>query len=124
MFPKIPVVKTAVERFFNATASIYIKDAAKDAYGITRHQNKEYGNIRCRVSYGGGISAPESADTVDVVHDSITMIYDGSLIDVPTGSKVDVVWDDGRTSSFENTSWPKVYSHHAEMTLKRAEVHP
>lgn len=124
MFPKISVVKTAVERLFNATASIYVLAEAEDQYGVTRPNKTAYGNIRCRISYGGGIGPPVSSDTVDTSSDTITMIYDGTVLDIPDGSQVTVVWDDGRTEYFYNASWPKVYSHHAEMTLRRLEVHP
>lgn len=123
MFPKIPLVKSAIESLYDATATIRTYQTATTK-GIRRQALTELAKgIRCRIGYQ---SLPEatSKDTADAQVTIIKMFYDGSAVTIPTGAVIDVLWDDGRADTFENASVPAVYSHHAEVTLKRVRDKP
>lgn len=123
MFPKIPLVKSAIESLYDATATVRTYQIAVTK-GIKRQTLTELvRGIRCRIGYQ---SLPEatSKDTADTQVTVIKMFYDGSTVAIPTGAVIDVVWDDGRADTFENASVPAVYSHHAEVTLKRVRDKP
>lgn len=123
MFPKIAVVKQAIENLYDATATIKTYQTAT-TNGIRRQTLTELANgIRCRIGYQ---SLPEatSKDTADTQVTIIKMFYDGAAVTIPTGAVIDIVWDDGRSDTFENASVPAVYSHHAEVTLKRVRDKP
>ena len=120
MFPKIPLVKSAIESLYDATATVRTYQTAV----IKRQTLTELARgIRCRIGYQ---SLPEATgkDTADTQVTIIKMFYDGSAVAIPTGAVIDVAWDDGRTDTFENASVPAVYSHHAEVTLKRVRDKP
>ena len=123
MFPKIPLVISAIESLYDATATVRTYQTAVTK-GIKRQTLTELARgIRCRIGYQ---SLPEatSKDTADTQVNVIKMFYDGSAVAIPTGAVIDVVWDDGRADTFENASVPAVYSHHAEVTLKRVRDKP
>lgn len=123
MFPKIPMVTSAIESLYDATATVRTYQTAVTK-GIKRQTLTELARgIRCRIGYQ---SLPEatSKDTADTQVTVIKMFYDGSAVAIPTGAVIDVVWDDGRADTFENASVPAVYSHHAEVTLKRVRDKP
>lgn len=123
MFPKIPMVTSAIESLYDATATVRTYQIAVTK-GIKRQTLTELARgIRCRIGYQ---SLPEatSKDTADTQVTVIKMFYDGSAVAIPTGAVIDVVWDDGRADTFENASVPAVYSHHAEVTLKRVRDKP
>lgn len=122
MFPKIPLVKSAIESLYDATATVRTYQTAVTK-GIKRQTLTELARgIRCRIGYQ---SLPAtSKDTADTQVTVIKMFYDGSAVAIPTGAVIDVVWDDGRADTFENASVPAVYSHHAEVTLKRVRDKP
>lgn len=123
MFPKIPLVKSAIESLYDATATVRTYQIAVTK-GIKRQTLTELARgIRCRIGYQ---SLPEatSKDTADTQVTVIKMFYDGSAATIPPGAVIDVIWDDGRKDTFENASVPAVYAHHAEVTLKRVRDKP
>ena len=119
MFPKIPLVKSAIESLYDATATVRTYQIAVTK-GIKRQTLTELARgIRCRIGYQ---SLPEATgkDTADTQVTIIKMFYDGTAVTIPAGA----VWDDGRKDTFENASVPAVYAHHAEVTLKRVRDKP
>lgn len=123
MFPKIALVKQAIENLYDATATIRTYQTATTK-GIRRQALTELAKeVRCRIGYQ---SLPEatSKDTADTQVTIIKMFYDGEAVAIPAGAVIDVVWDDGRADTFENASVPAVYSHHAEVILKRVRDKP
>lgn len=123
MFPKIPLVKSAIESLYDATATVRTYQTAVTK-GIKRQTLTELvRGIRCRIGYQ---SLPEATgkDTADTQVTIIKMFYDGTAVTIPAGAVIDIVWDDGRADTFENASVPAVYTHHAEVTLKRVRDKP
>ena len=123
MFPKIPLVKEAIESLYDATATVrtYQTTVTK---GVKRQTLTELAkDLRCRIGYQ---SLPEATgkDTADTQVTIIKMFYDGAAVTIPAGAVIDIVWDDGRTDTFENASVPAVYTHHAEVTLRRVRDKP
>lgn len=123
MFPKIPLVKEAIGSLYDATATVRTYQTAVTK-GVKRQTLTELAKgIRCRI---GDQSLPEATgkDTADTQVTIIKMFYDGSAVTIPAGAVIDIVWDDGRADTFENASVPAVYTHHAEVTLKRVRDKP
>ena len=123
MFPKIPLVKSAIESLYDATATVRTYQTAVTK-GIKHQTLTELASgFRCRIGYQ---SLPEATgkDTADTQVTIIKMFYDGDAVTIPAGAVITIVWDDCRTDTFENASVPAVYTHHAEVTLKRVRDKP
>ena len=117
MFPKITLVKQAIESLYDATAEVYAYEPVVLENGATDSTLHLQGTSRCRICYKS-ISQTQTVDTVDTQQQIIKMHYDGASLVIKPGSKIIVNWDDGRTETFCNTSLPQVYPHHAELTLE------
>ena len=124
MFPKIAMVRTALESLYDAKAAVYTYTCTIDAHHITTQKlTKLISDLPCRISYQRN-EAAQTTDTVDTQDMMITMIYSDTSIAIPAGSQIMVTWDDGRTDAFENASVPSVYTHHAEVRLGREKDKP
>lgn len=123
MFPKISMVKKAIESLYDATATVYkLTEVTKDSI-TTEERAIQTSSLRCRVSYKN-IGAAQSTDTIDTQHQEIKLYFDADDAVIEAGSIIDVLWDDGREATFKNASIPQVYNHHAELTLLLNEDKP
>lgn len=123
MFPKIPLVKTAIQGLNNATATVSTRQTVKDENNITRTKLVAAGSIRCRISYSS-VPVIADSDTVDVMTAQVKMNYDPADMTIAPGSYVHVKWDDGKEEDFQNSSLPAIYTHHAELSLERVNKKP
>lgn len=123
MFPEIALVKAAVKNLDNATATISTREKVKDANNITRTKLVEAGSIRCRISYSS-VPVVSDSDTVDQLTTQVKMNYDPADMTIAPGSSIHVKWDDGKEEDFQNSSYPAVYTHHAELSLERVKKQP
>ena len=123
MFPKIAVVKKAVQGLYDATATVSTWGKVKDASNITREKLQQVGEVRCRVVYRS-VPAAQGNDTADLLPVEISMNYDAEALKIPPGSQIHIKWDDGREEDFQNSSFPAVYSHHGSVQLERVEKRP
>lgn len=123
MFPKIAVVKKAIQGLYDATATVSTWGKVKDASNITREKLQQVGEVRCRVVYRS-VPAAQGNDTADLLPVEISMNYDAEALKIPPGSQIHIKWDDGREEDFQNSSFPAVYSHHGSVQLERVEKRP
>ncbi len=123
MFPKIAVVKKAVQSLYDATATVSTWEKVKDASNITREKLQKLGETRCRVVYRS-VPAAQGNDTADLLPVEISMNYDAEALTIPSGSRIHIKWDDGREEDFQNSSFPAVYPHHGSVQLERVERRP
>lgn len=123
MFPKIAVVKKAVQGLYDATATVSTWEKVKDASNITREKLQQVGEVRCRVVYRS-VPAAQGNDTADLLPVEISMNYDAEALKISPGSQIHIKWDDGREEDFQNSSFPAVYSHHGSVQLERVGKRP
>ncbi len=125
MLPSNKVVTSAIEKMYDATATIYVQNPTQDKYGAyTRLLTKVLTSVRCRIAYKR-IFPVVTEDVVDKDIQKITLIYTtNSAVQIPDGSKIVVLWDDGRTDTFQNSGLPKVYQFTTQVPLERMAVKP
>ncbi|WP_337464974.1 hypothetical protein [Acidaminococcus timonensis] len=123
MFPKIAVVKKAVQSLYDATATVSTWKKEKDASNITREKLQQLGETRCRVVYRS-VPAVQGNDMADLLPVEISMNYDAEALNIPPGSRIHIKWDDGREEDFQNSSFPAVYLHHGSVQLERVGRRP
>ena len=122
MLPKIPLVRRAVERFYDGRATVEEARKEKNAKNITVLLWAVVAqDVPCRVSYKTLAPAGRS-DTVDSVAQAITL-FTAPEIDIKPGSRVTVT-QRGRTMRFSCSGIPAAYDSHQEIPLARWEEHP
>lgn len=122
MFPKIPMVRSAVERLYDGIATIEEARKRKNEKNVTVSVWAVVAEeIPCRVSYKT-LSAAEKSDTADTIAMAITL-FTAPDIDVKPGSRI-TVRQRGREMKFSSSGIPAVYDSHQEIPMTRREEHP
>lgn len=122
MLPKIPMVRSAVERLYDGIATIEEARKRKNEKNVTVSVWAVVAEeIPCRVSYKT-LSAAEKSDTADTIAMAITL-FTAPDIDVLPGSRI-TVRQRGREMTFSSSGIPAVYDSHQEIPMTRREEHP
>ena len=122
MLPKIPMVKSAVERLYDGIATIEEARKRKNEKNIMVSEwVAVVTDLPCRVSYKT-LSPAVGSDTVDTIAMAITL-FTAPDIDVLPGSRI-TVRQRGREMKFSSSGIPAVYDFHQEIPMTRREEHP
>lgn len=122
MLPKIPLVRTAVEKLYDGTATIEEGRKRKNDKNVTMTEwNAVAVEVPCRVSYKT-LSPAAGSDTADTIAQAITL-FTSPDIDVKPGSRI-TVRQRGREMKFFSSGIPAVYDSHQEIPMTRREEHP
>ena len=122
MLPKIPMVRSAVERLYDGIATIEEARKRKNEKNIMVSEWVAVAtDLPCRVSYKT-LSPAAGSDTADTIAQAITLFTSPDII-VSPGSRI-TVRQRGRDMKFSSSGIPAVYDSHQEIPMTRREEHP
>lgn len=122
MLPKIPLVRSAIEKLYDGVATIEEVRKRKNEKNIMVTEWVAVAtDLPCRVSYKT-LAPAVGADTADTIAQVITLFTSPDIIVLP-GSRI-TVRQRGREMKFSCSGIPAVYDSHQEIPMTRREEHP
>ena len=122
MLPKIPLVRSAIEKLYDGVATIEEVRKRKNEKNImVTEWVAAAADLPCRVSYKT-LAPAVGADTADTIAQVITLFTSPDIIVLP-GSRI-TVRQRGREMKFSCSGIPAVYDSHQEIPMTRREEHP
>lgn len=122
MLPKIPLVRSAIEKLYDGVATIEEVRKRKNEKNImVTEWVAAVTDLPCRVSYKT-LAPAVGVDTADTITQVITLFTSPDVIVLP-GSRI-TVRQRGREMKFSCSGISAVYDSHQEIPMTRREEHP
>jgi len=108
--------KQALESLWQGRCSVFVRQERRNPVSkrVEFDEVAVYADQPCRLSYKTVRQTTESNNAAETTQ--VTTLFVSNALLVPAGSKI-AVTQNGRTTNYERSGEPAVYTHHQEITL-------